>query len=108
MAKSTGYQKDLIEALKDPCEAAAYLNAAIEEGDREVFLLALRNVAEANGGMGAVAAKANLSRESMYRMLSRRGNPEIKSLFMLLHSMGLKLAVQAEAPTCDAGCDCTH
>jgi probable addiction module antidote protein len=89
MAKSTtSYQKDLIEALKDPCEAAAYLNAAIEEGDREVFLLALRNVAEANGGMGAVAAKANLSRESLYRMLSRRGNPEIKSLFNLLHTNG--------------------
>jgi len=97
MAKTiTSYQKDLIEALKDPCEAAAYLNAAIEEGDREVFLLALRNVAEANGGMSAVAAKANLSRESLYRMLSRRGNPEIKSLFNLLHTMGLRLAIEAE------------
>jgi probable addiction module antidote protein len=97
MTKSnTSYQKDLIEALKDPCEAAAYLNAAIEEGDREVFLLALRNVAEANGGMSAVAAKANLSRESLYRMLSRRGNPEIKSLCNLLHTMGLRLAVEAE------------
>ena len=93
----SSYQKDLIEALKDPCEAAAYLNAAIEEGDREVFLLALRNVAEANGGMGAIAAKANLSRESLYRMLSKRGNPEIKSLFTLLHTMGLRLAVEAEA-----------
>lgn len=39
----TEYQKDLIEALKDPAEAAAYLNAALEEGDRETFLLALRN-----------------------------------------------------------------
>lgn len=103
MAKTTtSYQKDLIEALKDPCEAAAYLNAAIEEGDREVFLLALRNVAEANGGMGAVAAKANLSRESLYRMLSRRGNPEVKSLFTLLHTMGLRLAVEAEPHACDA------
>ena len=52
--------------------------------------------------MGAVAAKANLSRESLYRMLSRRGNPEIKSLFTLLHTMGLKLAVEAEAHVCDA------
>lgn len=54
MAKrSTTYQEDLIEALKDPQEAAAYLNAAIEEGDRTLFLLALRNVAEAHGGMTA-------------------------------------------------------
>ncbi len=43
--KSTSYQEDLIEALKDSSEAAAYLIAAIEEGDRELFLLALRNVA---------------------------------------------------------------
>lgn len=100
MSKVSAYQHDLIEALKDPCEAAAYLNAAIEEGDREVFMLALRNVAEANGGVGAVAAKANLSRESLYRMLSRRGNPEIKSLIPLLHSMGLKLAVEAEEREC--------
>ncbi len=104
MAKTTSYQRDLIESLKDPCEAAAYLNAAIEEaieeGHREVFLLALRNVAEANGGMGTVAAKANLSRESLYRMLSKRGNPEIRSLFTLLHSMGLRLAVEAESREC--------
>jgi probable addiction module antidote protein len=97
---TTAYQNDLIEALKDPCEAAAYLNAAMEDGDREVFLLALRNVAEANGGMGAVATRAELSRESLYRMLSKRGNPEIRSLFRLLHSMGLRLAVEAEPHTC--------
>jgi probable addiction module antidote protein len=102
MAKTTSYQRDLIESFKNPCEAEGYLNAAIEEGDREVFLLALRNVAEANGGMGTVAAKANLSRESLYRMLSKRGNPEIKSLFSLLHSMGLRLAVEAESQECRA------
>ena len=102
MAKATSYQQDLIESLKDPCEAAAYLNAAMEEGDRALFLLALRNVAEANGGMAALAEKTNLSRESLYRMLSNRGNPEIKSLLSLLHAMGLRLAVEAEAHECPA------
>lgn len=92
--KTTTYQEDLIEALKDPREAAEYLNAAIEEGDRAVFLLALRNVAEAHGGMQAVAGKARMNRESLYRMLSKKGNPEIKSIFNLLHSMGLKLTVE--------------
>ncbi len=96
MAESTSYQKDLIAALKDHSEAAAYLNAAIEEGDRGVFLLALRNVVEANGGMSAVAERANLSRENLYRMLSKRGNPEIKSLLNLLRAMGFKLSVEAE------------
>lgn len=102
MAKAASYQKDLIESLKDPCEAAAYLNAAIEEGDRAVFLLAIRNVAEANGGMAAVAKKAKLSRESLYRMLSNKGNPEIKSLTTLLHTMGLRLSIEAEPHSCKA------
>jgi probable addiction module antidote protein len=96
MAKTTSYQEDLIEALKDPKEAAAYLNAAIEEGDREVFLLALRNVAQAHGGMSAIAQKTHLKRESLYRMLSKKGNPEIKSIFNLLHAIGLKLTVEPE------------
>jgi probable addiction module antidote protein len=96
MRKQTDYQKDLIEALKDPQEAAAYLNAAIEEGDRETFLLALRNVAEANGGMKTVAEKAHLNRESLYRTLSRRGNPEIRTLFNLLHGIGLRLSITPE------------
>jgi probable addiction module antidote protein len=92
--KTTTYQEDLIEALKDPREAAAYLNAAMEEGARELFLLALRNVAEAHGGMAAVSEKAKLNRESMYRMLSKKGNPEIKSILTLLHSMGLKMSIE--------------
>lgn len=100
--KKASYQKDLIESLKDPCEAAAYLNAAIEEGDRSVFLMALRNVAEAHGGMAALAEKAGLNRESLYRMLSKRGNPEIKSLYNLLHAMGLRLAIEADPHTCEA------
>jgi len=92
--KTTTYQEDLIDALKDPREAAAYLNAAMEEGDRELFLLALRNVAEAHGGMAAVSEKAKLNRESMYRMLSKKGNPEIKSILTLLHTMGLKMSIE--------------
>jgi len=99
MAPMTEYQKDLIEALKDPMEAAAYLNAALEEGDKDAFLLALRNIAEANGGMKAVAEKAHLNRESLYRTLSSRGNPEIRTLFNLLHGVGLRLSVTPEQVT---------
>jgi probable addiction module antidote protein len=92
--KITTYQEDLIEALKDPQESAAYLNAAMEEGDRALFLLALRNVAEAHGGMAAVSKKSRLNRESLYRMLSKNGNPEIKSILTLLYAMGLKLSIE--------------
>lgn len=96
MTRVTEYQKDLIEALKDPAEAAAYLNAALEDGDKNTFLLALRNIAEANGGMKTVAEKAHLNRETLYRTLSHRGNPEIRTVFNLLHCMGLKLSVTPE------------
>lgn len=96
MAKITTYQEDLIESLKDPKEAAEYLNAAIEDGDREMFLLALRNIAQARGGMSAIAQKTHLKRESLYRMLSKKGNPELNSIFNVLHAVGLKLSVEPE------------
>ncbi|NNJ95165.1 MAG: transcriptional regulator, partial [Halobacteria archaeon] len=50
MERSRPYQDYLIEALADPVEAAGYLNVALEDGDKELFLLALRNVAEARLG----------------------------------------------------------
>ncbi len=96
MIPSTDYEQDLHEWLKDPQNAAEYLNAAIEDGDREVILLAMRRVAQASGGMAAVAERAHLKRENLYRALSKRGNPELRTLFSILHGMGLKLAVLPE------------
>jgi probable addiction module antidote protein len=93
MKKSKAYQPDLIENLRDVGEAEEYLNAALEENDPELFLLALRNVAEAQGGVAQLAEKAKLNRESLYKMLSERGNPELRSLDALLHALGFRLAV---------------
>ncbi len=95
MKKNKSYQTDLIEGLRDPIEAGEYLNAALEEEDPELFLVALRNVAEAQGGVAQLAAKTKLNRESLYKMLSERGNPELKSLDTLLHALGFRLAVTA-------------
>jgi probable addiction module antidote protein len=97
MKRSQPYQESLIAALADPLEAAEYLNAALEDGDKELFLLALRNVAEARlGGMSKLATASGLNRESLYRMLSGKGNPELKSLDKLLHALGLKIAVEVD------------
>ncbi len=93
MPKSKSYQPKLLEALRDPEEAAEYLNAALEEGDKELFLLALRNVADARGGLSKLAEATDLNRENLYRMLSERGNPEFYSLNALLHALGFRLAV---------------
>jgi len=94
MIKSTSYEAQLIEALRDPTEAAEYLTAALADGDNDVFLLALRHVAEANGGIGRLSGRVQLNRVSLYRMLSARGNPELRSLGALLKSLGLRLAVE--------------
>jgi probable addiction module antidote protein len=95
MRKSKAYQPDLIESLRHAREAEEYLNAALEENDPELFLLALRNVAEAQGGVAQLAEKTKLNRESLYKMLSERVNPELRSLDTLRHAMGFRLAVAA-------------
>ena len=95
MKKSKTYQPDLIESLRTVGEAEEYLNAALEEDDPELFLLALRNVAEAQGGVAQLAEKTKLNRESLYKMLSERGNPEFRSLEALLHALGFRLGVTA-------------
>ena len=97
MAKSRNYQTDLLESLKDPAEAAEYLNAALEDGEPEVFLLALRDVVDSYGGMAKLAASTALNRESLYRMLSTKGNPEFFSLSTVLSAVGFRLAVDPKA-----------
>jgi probable addiction module antidote protein len=57
-------------------------------------LIALRTVAEAYGGLGAVAAEAGISRESLYRALSANGNPTLKTLLAVLKSVGMRLSVE--------------
>ncbi len=97
MARKTGDDhSEHIQWLKDPENAAGYLNAVIEEGDKDALLLALRNIAEAEGGMAVVAERAHVKRESLYRMLSTSGNPALSNLLSILHGMGLKITIQPE------------
>lgn len=93
-APSLPYESWLIEQLKDPAEAAAYLEAVIEEGDQAAVMLALRQVALAQGGVAEIARKAKLTREATYKMLSKSGNPELRSLSAILAATGLRLAVK--------------
>ena len=93
-APSAPYEPWLIERLKDPAEAAAYLEAVIEEGDQAALMLALRQVAQARGGIAEIARKAKLTREATYKMLSKSGNPELRSLKAVLAATGLRIAVR--------------
>jgi probable addiction module antidote protein len=92
--RSIDYAPQLIEALKNPVEAAAYLEAAMADGDRQALLLAIRNVAAAHGGMAEIAQQTGLSRESLYRAFSARGNPTVATLSNVLSATGLRLSVQ--------------
>ena len=89
------YEDNLKKDLLDPIEAAEYLNAALEDGSKEVFLMALKDIADAKG-ISEIARKTKLNRENLYRILSKQGNPKLKSLNSVLHSVGLKLSVEVE------------
>jgi probable addiction module antidote protein len=78
----------------DPDFAAEYLNATLDDGDQQELLLALRRMAEAFGGVPKLAQTTKLNATSLYRTLSPRGNPELKSLRVLLKAMGMRLAVR--------------
>jgi probable addiction module antidote protein len=90
------YDEEFLPTLLDPKEAAGYLNAALEEGDPLLFLAAFYDVARAHG-MQALAKSAKIHRVSLNKMLSKRGNPELKSLFKILDASGLKIRVEARA-----------
>jgi probable addiction module antidote protein len=93
-APSLPYEPWLIERLKKPLEAAAYLEAVLEEGDQAAIMLALRQIAQARGGVAEIARKAKLTREATYKMLSKSGNPELRSLSAVLKATGLRIAVK--------------
>ena len=84
--------------LRDSDVAAEYLNEALCDGDVAVVLMALRNIAEAQeDGIGGLAARSVLGRESLYKMLSSNGNPKLSSFTKLISGLGFKLKVERES-----------
>lgn len=79
---------------KDPSLAADYLNDVLATGDEVDLMLALRYLSDAFGGVQEVARQAEANPNTMYRTLSERGNPSLKTLRAILSAMGLRLAVQ--------------
>jgi len=97
------YKRYLIDSLRDSREACAYLNVALEEyekdHDTEVFLLALRDVAEAHGGLTRLAKKTKLNRQNLYRTLSESGNPRLDTLGVILNGLNLRLSIEQYGST---------
>ena len=88
------YQEKLIRDLQDPEEASLYLNEALKDEDPRMFLLALKNVCEAQGAtMTSLARQTKISRENLYRILSQRGNPKLNNFKSLLNAVGFEFSV---------------
>ena len=94
------HQREVEELRADPELAVEYLKISMQAlnnpEERAGALLSLRAVAEAYGGLGAVAAQAGISRESLYRSLSPKGNPTLKTLVAVLKTLGLRLSVEPD------------
>jgi probable addiction module antidote protein len=91
MRKYRSHDEYLVQSLKDPKEAALYLNAAAEENDPALLLAALAEVARAHG-VSTMAKRMSLSRMGLYKSFSKRGNPEFKTFLGVLKASGLQLA----------------
>ena len=93
MRESESDQKKLIQDLKNPLEAAAYIEVVLEEGDPKMLSKALKNVIEAHGGIDRLSAQVKELYNKLDQMLSDKGEIEFYSLNYLLDALGLHLAV---------------
>jgi len=98
---SVSHDEVMIKRLrKNRAFAAEYLKAAMEDTEEpKVLLVALRQIAEARGGIAKIAKAAGIERESLYRALSPRGNPRLSTLFAVTKAMGLTLTVESSHAT---------
>lgn len=95
LVRNVPFETIVEENIRRKRDAIHYLNAALEEEDPRVFLVALQRVAKVHGGMERLAGDANLNRVSLYRMLSKRGNPSLTSLNSILRAIGLRISIEA-------------
>ncbi len=97
MPRSTSYHEKLIKDLKDPLEAAAYIEVVLEEGDPKMLSKALKNVIEAQGGINKLSAQVKDCYEKLDVMLLEKREVEFYCLTALLDALGLQLAVTVKS-----------
>lgn len=103
MMRSRPHDDAMAELYRDdPTLALEVVNGILEDGDQAELLIVLRQMAEAFGGVQAVAEQAHLNPTQLYRTLSPNGNPALNSLLAILKAMGMRLAVQPLAASAHA------
>jgi probable addiction module antidote protein len=87
------YREGLLVRLGNPRYAAEYLAQVLAERDSAAFLIALKDVVEAGGGVGQLASRVGLKQPSLYKILSKNGNPTLETLQEILKPLGLRVSV---------------
>ncbi len=93
------WREVIVDRLRsNPAEAEAYLQAALldyqQDQNKEAFLLALRTLVDAKGGMDWLSKMTHLNRPQLYRTLSASGNPTLGTLTKVLGTLGFTLSVK--------------
>lgn len=92
------FQDYLVEKLQDPEEAQSFLDAAIEayeeDGDTEAFMLALRYLTEAKGGVGKLSEITNLNRQNLYKVLTGKTSPKLETTMSIMKGLGYHLRTE--------------
>ena len=88
-----------IQQLRDPEDAKIYLSVALEDyeinEDLDAFLLAVRDVAEAQGGISKLAERLSFTDDGLKNVLSENGNPQLNTIRKILYELGFKLSIEA-------------
>lgn len=96
MSKATSRPFDSAACIATPEAVAAYLEAALEDGDAQIIAATLGDIARSKG-MAIIAERTGLAREALYKSLSADGNPRLTTLLGVLKAMGLRLSVTADS-----------
>lgn len=98
LKNTTRYEDELLEALKDPEEAQAYLEAAFEtyeeDRDTEALLLAIRDVTEAQGGVDKLSKRISINQQKLYEIMSSRSNPRLDNWLRIISGLGFHIRLE--------------
>lgn len=99
MKRSVPFKNHHIELLENQKRAKLYLTTALREFEKdknvEAFLLALRDIAEAQGGLSKLSHRTELNRQNLYKALSKNGNPKLETIGIILKGLGFRFAVES-------------
>lgn len=94
MSEAQTFPWNVENYLESTEDMAAYLEAALEEGDPALIAAAIGDIARAHG-MTKIAKETGLGRESLYKALSSEGNPQLATVLKVIHALGLRLQATA-------------